>query len=472
MSSGADSLRRRLDAWLDADPDPADPGRAPTADRPRALGRARRPLRRAAHVRHRRPAGRAGRRAAAHEPPGRPPGRRRPPRLPGGPGRVRTGPRPAPAAGRGARRPPPLGRLRRRHRRAWPRPRGWTSTASSGRCPRRCWPSPCATSHADAGVMVTASHNPPADNGYKVYLGDGAQLVPPHDERIAAAIDAVAGHDKGRVRVADPPPALPPDEVVDAYLAATVGALASPAHRDVRVAYTPLSGVGLDVARRAFERAGFPPLDVVTSQAATRSELRRPGLPQSRRAGRARCRAGAGPGERRRRGPGQRSRRRSPGGRRARPGPGRLAAAVRQRDRGPPGRSPAAPLRRSRPVGGGVAGVVPPRGAVGPGGRRALRGHAHRLQVDRPPRPRPSRVAVPLRLRGGPGVLGQPGGAGQGRHRRRPRLRRADRRAAGPGLVTGRRGWSSWPGPTGSTPPGSGRSASPTATRASTRRRR
>jgi phosphomannomutase len=114
---------------------------------------------------------------------------------------------------------------------------------------------------------VTASHNPPADNGYKVYLGDGAQLVPPHDERIAAAIEAVAGHDKGRVRVADPPPALPPDEVVDAYLAATVGALASPAHRDVRVAYTPLSGVGLDVARRAFERAGFPPLDVVTSQA-------------------------------------------------------------------------------------------------------------------------------------------------------------------------------------------------------------
>jgi phosphomannomutase len=44
---------------------------------------------------------------------------------------------------------------------------------------------------AAAGVMVTASHNPPEYNGYKVYWGNGAQIIPPHDTGIAAAIDAI-----------------------------------------------------------------------------------------------------------------------------------------------------------------------------------------------------------------------------------------------------------------------------------------
>ncbi|WP_433329033.1 phospho-sugar mutase [Spirillospora sp. CA-294931] len=116
---------------------------------------------------------------------------------------------------------------------------------------------------AAAGVMVTASHNPPRDNGYKVYWGDGAQIVPPLDAEISAAIDAV-----GRVD------ALPlgagwtvlGDEIVQAYLDALAGLPLGEA-REVSIAYTPLHGVGRDVFLRAFERAGFPAPSVVAEQA-------------------------------------------------------------------------------------------------------------------------------------------------------------------------------------------------------------
>ena len=114
---------------------------------------------------------------------------------------------------------------------------------------------------ADAGVMVTASHNPPRDNGYKVYWGDGRQIVPPIDKRISAAIDAV-----GRV---DTLPRgdwnLLGEEIVDAYLAA-VTPLALGDARDLRVAYTPLHGVGADTLERAFAAAGFPAPRTVPSQ--------------------------------------------------------------------------------------------------------------------------------------------------------------------------------------------------------------
>ena len=77
---------------------------------------------------------------------------------------------------------------------------------------------------ADAGVMVTASHNPARDNGYKVYLGDGSQIVPPADVEIAACIDAVTA-------VAGVPRAgsgwtVLGEEVVDAYLDAVVSVVA------------------------------------------------------------------------------------------------------------------------------------------------------------------------------------------------------------------------------------------------------
>ncbi|CAM5266208.1 Phosphoglucosamine mutase [Streptomyces alboniger] len=77
---------------------------------------------------------------------------------------------------------------------------------------------------AVAGVEVTASHNPPRDNGYKVYLGDGSQIVPPADAEIAAEIDAVDGLDD--VPRPETGWEILGDEVLDAYLARTDAVLA------------------------------------------------------------------------------------------------------------------------------------------------------------------------------------------------------------------------------------------------------
>jgi phosphomannomutase len=113
----------------------------------------------------------------------------------------------------------------------------------------------------DAGVMVTASHNPARDNGYKVYLGDGAQIVPPADREISAAIDAV----RAPVPLAEGF-ATVGDDVVDAYLAAIAGA-AAPGLRALRIVYTPVHGVGGRVALAAFRQAGFVDVHVVARQA-------------------------------------------------------------------------------------------------------------------------------------------------------------------------------------------------------------
>ena len=110
-----------------------------------------------------------------------------------------------------------------------------------------------------AGVMVTASHNPPRDNGYKVYLGGehlGAQIVRPADAQIAAEIDRVSSGSVAELArttdftVAD-------DDVVDAYVLAT-GAIAETGRprRDLRVVYSAMHGVGWEVAQRVLAAAG------------------------------------------------------------------------------------------------------------------------------------------------------------------------------------------------------------------------
>ncbi|MEU9174616.1 phospho-sugar mutase [Streptomyces sp. NPDC048420] len=118
---------------------------------------------------------------------------------------------------------------------------------------------------AVAGVEVTASHNPPRDNGYKVYLGDGSQIVPPADAEIAAEIDAITSlndiprPDTGWETLGD--------EVLTAYLARTDAVLAKNSPRTARTVYTAMHGVGKDTLLAAFARAGFPTPELVAEQA-------------------------------------------------------------------------------------------------------------------------------------------------------------------------------------------------------------
>ncbi|MFD7993283.1 phospho-sugar mutase [Streptomyces mexicanus] len=118
---------------------------------------------------------------------------------------------------------------------------------------------------AVAGVEVTASHNPPRDNGYKVYLGDGSQIVPPADADIAAEIDAIT------TLTAVPRPEsgweILGEDVLDAYLARTDAVLAPGSPRTARTVYTAMHGVGKDTLLAAFARAGFPAPALVAEQA-------------------------------------------------------------------------------------------------------------------------------------------------------------------------------------------------------------
>ncbi len=151
--------------------------------------------------------------------------------------------------------------------------------------PAKVTPRPCPTPllafavkdlHAVAGVMVTASHNPPPYNGYKVYWGNGAQIIPPHDTGIAAQIDAAPAAD------AVPRPdrddlerqslvSLFGDDVERRYLDAVRGlsvqAAATPAERAFPIVYTPLHGTGNRITRMALAEAGFTDVTTVPEQA-------------------------------------------------------------------------------------------------------------------------------------------------------------------------------------------------------------
>ncbi|HEY6294084.1 MAG TPA: phospho-sugar mutase [Streptosporangiaceae bacterium] len=124
---------------------------------------------------------------------------------------------------------------------------------------------------ASAGVMVTASHNPAADNGYKLYLSDGAQVIPPVDARIEERIAGLRPLAQIPVADADSPLITRHgDEVARAYLDAVVamaaGTAVGPA-ADLTVVYTPMHGVAGTLMLRAMAQAGFPAPHVVAKQA-------------------------------------------------------------------------------------------------------------------------------------------------------------------------------------------------------------
>lgn len=118
----------------------------------------------------------------------------------------------------------------------------------------------------DAGVMVTASHNPPQDNGYKVYLGDGSQIVPPSDTEISAEIDAI-GPVGAVPRAASGWETVDAEALLEDYVSRAAAVALPDSPRDLLVAYTPLHGVGRDVLVRTLVEAGFPQPLVVGQQA-------------------------------------------------------------------------------------------------------------------------------------------------------------------------------------------------------------
>jgi phosphomannomutase len=124
---------------------------------------------------------------------------------------------------------------------------------------------------AAAGVMVTASHNPAADNGYKLYLSDGAQVIPPIDAEIEQLIAGLGP--LSQVLVAGAGSLLITrhgDEVARAYLDAVVPAAAGLGHRgrtELNVVYTPMHGVAGLLMLRALRQAGFAAPHVVAAQA-------------------------------------------------------------------------------------------------------------------------------------------------------------------------------------------------------------
>ena len=123
----------------------------------------------------------------------------------------------------------------------------------------------------DVGIMVTASHNPPQDNGYKVYLGGtvdgieyrGSQIVSPTDASIARKIDAITSLKelpRGKVWT------VLGEEIIEKYIECTASLATTPG--TLKIVYTAMHGVGTETLQRVFHKAGYPSPILVAAQAA------------------------------------------------------------------------------------------------------------------------------------------------------------------------------------------------------------
>jgi phosphomannomutase len=120
-------------------------------------------------------------------------------------------------------------------------------------------------------VVITASHNPPADNGYKVYDGNSAQIIPPTDVEIADAISRVGpamevGRVEGVFSGASPLVSPMPEDIFEAYAGEVGAARPNPQVSNLRIVYTPLHGVGGDTLLRMCLSAQHSGLIPVTEQ--------------------------------------------------------------------------------------------------------------------------------------------------------------------------------------------------------------
>lgn len=122
---------------------------------------------------------------------------------------------------------------------------------------------------AAAGIMITASHNPPADNGYKLYLDDGAQIIPPFDAEIEALMAEVGPLSAVPLARPDGPlVVVHGDDLEEAFSSALAArSPAPPGAGDLRIVYTPMHGVAGALFERTLSKAGFPSPAVVPEQA-------------------------------------------------------------------------------------------------------------------------------------------------------------------------------------------------------------